>query len=396
MNKAVWTLVVLAALGLLGWQIFARVMEAQEPVGTGGGRGAPVAVEVADAMREPISDVARFSGTLVPHSYFVVAPKVAGRLERLFVDIGDIVESPVLVAVLDDAEYAQQVEQARAELRVAEANVEEARSARDVEQREYERIAALREKQIASESEHDAARARFAAQESRYRVAQAQVAQRAAALAASEVRLSYTNIDVSWEGGTRWVAERFVHEGTMLRANDPIVSIIDISSMTAEIYVIERDYAKIRVGQQALIRADALGGTVFEGEVVRVAPLLRERSRQARVEIKVDNPHGLLKPGMFAQAQINFGTRENATVVPVASLVRRNNVEGVFVADMTEMKASFVPVKLGIQSGGRVEILEGDIEGPVVVLGQHLLSDGASIVVPEVATSVGAAPEEAA
>ena len=175
---------------------------------------------------------------------------------------------------MDDDEYAQQVEQAKAELAVAEANVQESESALAVEQREFERAQALREKKIASESDFDTARARYEAVEARNKVAIAQVAQRSAALAAAQVRLSYTRIAAEWEdsAGKRFIGERFVDEGAMLRANDPIVSVIDISTLTAVVYVIERDYSQISVGQEALVTTEALPGKTFTGTVKRLAP----------------------------------------------------------------------------------------------------------------------------
>ena len=395
MKKAVIIIVVLAAAGYLGWRIHVKASELEEAGGGPGGRGGPrggavVAVETAPVRKETIRDIVLFTGSLQADSYFIVAPKVSGRLEQLMVNIGDPVETGDLIAVIDDDEYTQQSEQVKAELDVARANLEEAKSALDAEQREFERVQALRTKQIASESEFDGARARYDAQDARYRVAMAQVNQREAALKAAEVRLSYTRISTAWEGGgTRAVAERFIDEGAMLRANDPLVSIIDISALTAVVYVIERDYSKITVGQEAIVTTDAFPDKTFTGKVVRVAPLLRETSRQARVEIEVPNPDRLLKPGMFVIARIEFSRHENATVVPVSALARRDGETGVFTVDSQAMKAAFIPVTVGIRTTDEVEITDPPLEGIVVTLGQHLLSDGAAVSLPAALGAAG-------
>ena len=84
--------------------------------------------------------------------------------------------------------------------------------------------------------------------------------------------------------------------------NAPIVSILDIHSLTAVIHVIERDYSKVRVGQKVIVTTDAFPGSTFTGKIVRIAPLLKETSRQARVEIEVPNRDRLLKPGMFIRS----------------------------------------------------------------------------------------------
>ncbi|MHC4714079.1 MAG: efflux RND transporter periplasmic adaptor subunit [Planctomycetota bacterium] len=387
MRKAVVAVVVVALVAGLAWKIYTKVTETTDGGGRGrgAGGGAIVAVEVAAVSSQSIRDLALFSGSLFPKSYITVAPKVAGRLERLMVDIGDAVNSGDLIAVIDDDEYTQQVEQARAELKVAEANVQEAESSLEAEKREFDRVTALREKKIASESEFDTARARYEAQEARHKVALAQVTQREAALKAAEVRLSYTKITVAWEDSASdcFVGERFADEGAMLRANDPIVSLIDISSLTAVVHVIERDYSKIGVGQKASLTTDAFPDLVVEGTIVRVAPLLKESSRQARIEIEVDNRDRLLKPGMFIIAQVEFERHENATVVPVEALARRDGIAGVFTADLAEETAHFVPVEIGIRGERVAEILKPPLSGYVVTLGQHLLSDGAAINVTD-------------
>jgi len=384
MKKAVGIFIVLALIGLLGWQVHRRASTSSQ----GAKRQRPaiaVAVEVAPVQRATIRDIGRFAGSLLPKSYFVVAPKIAGRLEKLMVNIGDFVKRGQLIAVLDDEEYAQQVEQARAELEVAKATVAEGRSMLDMAQREFERAKALRQKKIASESELDAALAQFKTQDAKHKVALAQVAQQEAALKAAQVRLSYTKIRAWWEDGSgpRVVGERFVDEGAMLKANDPIVSVLEIQTLTGVIHVIERDYSEVRVGQETLMTTDAFPGKTFTGKIVRVAPLLKEASREARVEIEVPNRDGLLKPGMFIRAQIEFARHQNATVVPSAALAKRNGQQGIFVADTQNRKAHFVPVTVGVVNAQLAEVVKPPLSGYVVTLGQHLLEDGASITLPE-------------
>lgn len=388
MKKTVIVILVLAAVGWLGWMIYGRLTAPAAAAGRGGPQATPVAVAAVE--RGSIRDIQTFTGTLLPKSQFVVSPKTAGRLETLKVDIGDEVASGQLIATLDDAEYARLVEQAQAEKDVAEANVEEVRSTREMVQREYERAKALREKGIASPAELDTAETQFKAADAKLKVAQAQVAQREAALKAANVRLSYTQIAPEWNGGqAKWVVgERFADQGVMLRANDPIVSLLDLSTVTAVVYVTERDYPKIHLGQKVSVTTDAFGGRVFEGLVARLAPVVKETSRQARVEVEIPNTDRALKAGMFVRAQVEFQMHREATLVPSDAVVRRNEKLGVFLADLEAKKARFVAVELGIVEGERTEILKPALSGSVVVLGQHLLEDGSGIVLP-------AAPEAA-
>jgi len=381
MKKFFLLLIVLVIVAMAGRQLYKRV------TGPGARKGpgrlaVAVAVETKPIRKDVIRDITVFTGSLDPKSQFIVAPKVAGWLEKLLVNVGDTVEPNQVIAILDDEEFAQQVEQARAELQVANANAANCASDLDIARREYERAKALREKQIASASELDVSETAFNACQTRYKVSLAQVAQKEAAMKTADIRLSYTKVRAFWEEGdrNRVVGERFVDEGALLQMNQQVVSILENNPLTAVVYVIERDYPKVKVGQEAVITTDAYPDRTFAGIIVRIAPLLKESSRQARVEIEVPNPSHLLKPGMFVRAQVEFARHENATLVPLPALVRRNGKEGVFIAEPGNLKARFVPVTRGILSGELAEIVEPEISGLVVTLGNHLLEDGSDII----------------
>ena len=383
MNRTTITVIILIGIVIIGWQMYAGISPSTKE--SPRERGVSVAVDITPISTTVIREVGVFTGTLLPESQFIIAPKITGRLAKMFVDIGDNIKQGQLIALLDDDEFVQQVDQAKAELDVARANIEENRSALNLAEREFERSKALREKKIVSESELDASEAHYMAMLAKQKVAQAQVAQKEAELKSAQVRLGYTRITASWEKGnsSRFVGERFVDEGAMLAANTPIASIIDISHLRAVIHVIERDYPRVATGQQAVVSTDAYPDRTFSGIIARIAPLLKEASRQARVEIDIPNPENLLKPGMFVRVEIEFARHADATVVPFNALTRHNGQWGIFVADTETMRAKLVPVKVGIVSGDMVEILEPAVSGLVVTIGQHLLEDNAAIILPE-------------
>jgi RND family efflux transporter MFP subunit len=383
MKKSVVIIIILAGLGFLGWQIYQKASDSRKGFKPER-RNVPVAVEVVLIKKASIRQVGRFTGSLYPLSEFILAPKIAGRLEKILVNIGDTVKSGQMVAILDDDEYRQQVSQAAAEKEVAQANLQERKSTIENAKREYERAVALRKKKILSESKFDAAESEFKTQQARLKVAIAQLSQKEAALKIANVQLSYTQIKVPENNttGCRVVGERFVDEGAMLAPNTPIVSVLDIGKLIAAIHVIERDYPKIQLELEAVLSTDAFPGRTFAGKVIRIAPFLKEKSRQARVEIEIPNAQKLLKPGMFVRVRIQFDEHENATVVPVAALVKRNGTQGLFLADFQEQKARFIPVTVGIVNSVHAEVLNPPITGSVVTMGHHLLEDGALIILP--------------
>lgn len=385
MKKLLLVVLILAVAVMGGWGLYQQFTGSETAKKSGlGGSTAAVAVETKPIRKGPIYDIGVFTGSLEPKSQFVVAPKVAGWLRELLVDVGDTITRNQVIAILDDEEFAQEVEQARAELAVAKANAANCASDLDIAKREYERSKALREKQIASASELDVSEAAFNACETRYKVSLAQVSQKEAALKTAQVRLSYTKVQAFWEEGdeTRVVGERFVDAGSLLQTNQPIVSILQNNPLTAVVYVIERDYPKVVTGQQAVVTTDAYPSRTFAGVITRIAPLLKESSRQARVEMEVPNPELLLRPGMFIRARVEFAEHQDATLIPFSALVRRDNKEGIFIADLQNHKVRFVPVTVGITSGETVEVTEPQISGEAVTIGNHLLEDGSAITLP--------------
>jgi multidrug efflux pump subunit AcrA (membrane-fusion protein) len=147
--------------------------------------------------------------------------------------------------------------------------------------------------------------------------------------------------------------------------------------------VIERVYGLVAIGQAAGIEVDAFPERTFQGRVSRIAPMLQEASRVAQMEVEVVNDSLLLKPGMFCKVTLVLEEKNSAQVVPTQAVVTRNGDTGVFVIREGETQARFIPVELGITTPDKTEILTPEIQGLVVSLGQHLLEDGSTVILPE-------------
>lgn len=344
-----------------------------------------VPVELAPIEHVTIEHRRMFSGTLEATARVTIAPKVAGRIVSLPVDISDPIERGQVVAKLDADEFAQAVAQARAELAVAQASLAEAQSAEEIAQRELDRTTTLHDRGIASDSQLDTVRAASLSKSAAVKVASAEVTRAESAVETAQIRLGYTTIRADWEGGNdhRVVAERLAEEGDTVSANTPLLSIVGLDPIEAVIYSTERDYALLVPGHRVTLRVDAFPDRRWEGEISRVAPVFREGSRQARVEILVENTDAALKPGMFVRVEAVLGRTENATIVPAGAIARRDDRDVVFVVRDGETTALLVPVEVGLSDGGRVAVRADDLSGSVVTLGQQLLSDGSKVTVPE-------------
>jgi RND family efflux transporter MFP subunit len=380
-------LVLLIAAGL-AWLIAQRLLEGEQTGSTGGERAAPV--EVASIERGPIELRRSFTGTLDAHAEFVVAPKIGGRIEAMTVDLADTVARGQVVARLDNAEYLLAVTQAEADLAVAQANLAEARSQLTIAERELQRLDQLRERGVTSESQRDLAKADQLAKQAHVEVTRAQVTRARAALDTVRIRLGYTEVSADWTGGSeqRQVAERYLDEGETVAANAPLLRIVELHPLTAVFFVTERDYALLRSGQRAGLGTDSYPGEVFPGEIVRIAPVFRSDTRQARVEVRVDNSELRLKPGMFARISLVLERVAETRIVPEQALVTRDGNSGVFVVAEDGKSVAWREVRVGIRQGDRVQISAENLGSRVVVLGQQLLKDGSPIAIAGAAEAV--------
>jgi RND family efflux transporter MFP subunit len=387
MKSALLKLVLLVLLGggaaYVALEVQRRI-EAQAAAGAGGpAERQPAPVEVAPIEQGPIALRRTFSGALEATARFVVAPKVGGRIERIGVDIADPVRRGEVLVWLDDDELVQAIAQAEADLAVARANATEAGSALEIARRELKRIESLQGSGVTSESQLDVARADELAQAARLEVAKAQVTRAEASLESARIRLSYTQVAAAWSGGDdeRVVSERYVDEGETVGANTPLLSIVELDPITGVLFVPERDYARLEAGQPVTLTTQAFPGETFEGRIERIAPVFRESTRQARVELTVANEGQGLKPGMFVRATVVLARVEDATIVPEAALTERGDGAGVFVLSEDREHVRWCPVEPGVRDAGRVEVRGSGLAGEVVTLGQQLIEDGARVTV---------------
>ncbi len=384
MRKYIIILFACAFAGYVAWRFVtteAAQREARLRVGV-------VAVETARVAQADLSDRIVFTGSIRAAERYDVAPKISGIVRQVNFNVGDIVRKDDTLVTLDDDEHALAVDQAEARLQVAFAAANDAESQLAIARREYDRIEQLLRERVISTQEFDRTDAALKAAEAKRDTAAAEVKLAQAELKTAQVRLGYTRIRADWteNGGERVIGQRYVDAGAHVVANTPILSVLDIGTVRAVIPVSERDYPKIIPGGEVAVTTDAFPGREFTGHVSRIPQELGVLTREAEVEVAVDNPDRALKPGMFIRAGIEFQRRNNAVAAPVAAIVRRDDGDrGVYVVAETRDAVAFAPVTEGIVDGAFVELVGGEslLDREVVVMGQHLLKDGMGIRVAD-------------
>jgi RND family efflux transporter MFP subunit len=175
------------------------------------------------------------------------------------------------------------------------------------------------------------------------------------------------------------VSEKHASAGEHRAVGTPLMRLVadDVIQLVAS--VAERHIADVKLGLPVEVRTDAGGGTVVAGRVHRIRPVADAAARQFDVEIRVDNPDGVLRPGMFARAVIRTRTDPAVVTVPEDAVVSFAGIDKVFT--VADGRARVKPVRLGARlPGGRVEIAEGLAAGTrVVISGQRLLAEGVPV-----------------
>ena len=170
----------------------------------------------------------------------------------------------------------------------------------------------------------------------------------------------------------------YVDIGENVTANTPVALVVSADKVKIELDIPEKYLPKIILDQQAQISVDSWEGEKFIGSVTKISPVIDLSTRTAPVEIAVLNKDYRLKSGMFAKVQLVIEARNNVPVILREAIMGREPDNYVFVVQ--DKKAILRKISLGIRQGPYFEVRQGLKDGDlVVIMGQQLLSDGASV-----------------
>jgi HlyD family secretion protein len=341
-------------------------------------------------------DVARSvvaTGKIQPITKVEVKSKASGIVEKLYVDINNVVKKGQPLAQLDQVEIAAQVEAQRAQLAAQEANVGTYEA--NVEQDKVnaaapdlpmykltlDRNTAMQKEGIVSLqalNRRDSSKAQIGVDTAKLRQAKAQVLQSQASLKQLTEQLGYTTIIAPMDGE---ILSRDVEIG------DAVSSILVLGSTatlvmtegdTSQVYVQgkvdEADIAHVYMGQPARIKVESFRDRVFNGKVTKISPMGVEKDNVTTFEVRVsiDNPGGELKALMTANAEILLDEHKGVLTVPESAVMYDNQKNAsVEIPDKSQKEGKRkIAVKVGLSNGNLTEIVSGLKEGDQVVLQQ--------------------------
>jgi RND family efflux transporter MFP subunit len=339
-------------------------------------------VRVTEVKRGTLTQRVYVTGTIQPDFSTRVMPEVAGVLEKFELPDGTPIEEGVqvqrgaVIAVIEHKDLAAALEEAKANVRVAESSLEETRVRVKDAERERDRMVELCKQGACTERERDAAVTAYEAALARQQLAKDTVEQTKATLKKVRARYDDATVEAPISGV---VSKKYVDRGSYVNPSTPIARIVNIAHVEIKGGVAGKYFPALRPGHTtARVEVDAYPDERFGGVVQRMEPELDPVTRTFEVTLRIENPQQKLKPGMFARIHIIAARREDVPVIPDAALVSTEDDTTVFLVE--EDTANLKSVRLGIREGAMVEVADGLKPGDVVVTrGHHLLEDGARV-----------------
>ncbi len=379
-----------AILAVIGWLLMTvascgkktGVVAERPPLVTG--------VRVEGVSTSPIEDYYEATGTVRSKTTIVLSSKIMGTVISLRVREGDKVRTGQVLIEIDNRDASAQLQKASAALRQAQEGVAEveqainaaksahaaAESSKRLADSTYARYQALLERKSISPQEFDQVKAKKEMAEAeaaraadslkmlaaKKQQALAQIDQAKAELANAQVFVSYGRITSPISG---LVVTKQAEVGSMATPGAPLLTIEDSSCYRLEVAVEESRLGKIRMGERARLRIDALGEGDLEGRVAEITPIADSASRSYTVKIYLPKlPY--LRSGLYGTARFVSGQKQ-AILLPQKAVMRRGQLTSVWVVDETGI-ARLRLIKTGKSYGGSVEVLSGPGAGERIVV----------------------------
>ncbi len=316
-------------------------------------------VELVRVGAFEIEDRIESTGELRAVERATIAAEIGGRVTEVLRDESDAVEADEVLLRIDPEKRELELANARAQLAEATAAVNEAR-------REQRRIEQLHERGATSEALLDAANTSLESARSRLRAVEAQVGVAERALRDAEVRAPFAGL----------IARRTVSRGEFVTPGHSLYELVATDPVEVEFHLPERDSGRVTLGQPVAVRVAPQPERVFEARVSMVSPTIDTRTRTLRVEARLPNPDGELRPGLFALVDLGVARRSDIVMVPEQSVMQRTLGPIVFMVG-DDGRVEQREVRTGVRRPGAVEIRSGIEAGEwVVTSGQARLVDG--------------------
>lgn len=377
---------------------------------------AAVPVTAASVQKATVQRVVEADAVLFPLQQSAIVPKITAPVKEFKVNRGSKVHKGQLLAVLENMDLAAAKEENKGAFEQAEAayvtstaaslpeevqkatsDAQFAKEQFDAEQKVYDSRQELFRQGALPRKDMDQAGVALTQARAQYELAkrhldslnavvrqqelksfQGQLSSAKGKYMGAQAQYSYSEIRSPIDGV---VTERPLYPGEMPAAGVPLITVMDISRVTARAHIPQKDAAMLKVGDDATIEVPGLEKPV-EGKVTLVSPALDPNSTTVEVWVQAKNPKQTLKPGTSVRLSMVSEAVPDALVVPAASVLTGADGATTVMVIGSDQKAHQTAVKVGVKQEDNVQILEGLKEGQIVVAaGAYGLPDNSKVSV---------------
>lgn len=353
------------------------------------------AVEAVQVRQGALPLEERLAGSVVARNQTEIYAEVSGRIVEVLANDGDHVEAGAPLVRLRATEFEEQLAQAEAGLRVAEARVKQAEANGTRAQAALKRMETIVERNLGSAAELETAQAEALSAEAELLLMQAERQQAASLVEERRSALGETTIRAPITGV---VGGRNAEIGQLTTTSAPLFVIGDPDSVRVTITLTQRMLGYIETGTAVNIVSEAAPESPLQAEISRISPFLHPVTRTTSAEIDVEDHGTLLRPGMFVSVDVLYGESELGSLVPNNAIYTdaRQGTEGVWLAHVDEanvpreagsgtapgdaldpagpVTVEFVPIEI-VARGREAAAVAGVAPGQwVVTVGHELLS----------------------
>jgi HlyD family secretion protein len=385
-KKFIIGLVVVLALGGI---VFASIHS------QGRDKGDKVYAEKSE--RRELAQIVKATGELQPRIQVNISAHVVGKIDKLYVQEGDLIRKGQPFLRLEQQAFLAQRDQWAAQLRSSETAVQQAQVSLADTNVKLARAQKLKTEGISTQQDLEAAQLAEASARLQLDSAHEAVSQTRANLIKAQDDLTKTTIYSPLTGRVITLNAKegeVVVSGTMNNPGSVIGIIADMAEINAEVDVDETEIVNVKLGQEAVVRVDALPGSEYKGKVAEVGSSGYNRANQPdvtffKVKVLLDHPDDNLRARMSVRAEIRTASRPGALTVPIQAVVEREGEKGQKARKVVYVieggKAHERTVTTGISDETHVELTSGLKPGEQVVTGPYRtlrdLKDGGAVQV---------------
>jgi HlyD family secretion protein/macrolide-specific efflux system membrane fusion protein len=330
------------------------------------------------------------TGKVQPREKVEMKSKVAGQVERVFVEEGAQVKKGQPLLRLDSTDFRRDVARTDAEVGRAQADVAQAQNALEFAKLNLDRRQKGLEGRGVAQIDVDFAQNEVKVKTVALQTANVVLSGAKVAQGAAQDRLRYTQILAPMDGT---VIQRGIEEGEVVTPGvqatfegKALLTIADLSTLIVKTDLNQIDVAKVKLGQKVKLTLDALPGKTYEAEITKVAPASVKNTGAGAgagvdvfpVEATLTKTDAEIKPGMTADVRVHIETKKGVLFLPIEAVVKeagKAHVTRVTTVEKGKQKTDKVEVKTGVRNDRDVEILEGLKEGDKVLIKPASASD---------------------